>query len=474
MLSEFLPKQPQDTPAIYQLRLQEASYRSYVGQIVRAYAGALFASHYAVRSTVDGEQVDFDPFYATIKEDCDGQGTDLTTFFKERFRQALVFCASYWVVEMPRYSAQDLNMSEDEWIAQGRDRVRLRELDPCSVIDWEGDADGCFAWVKTYERSYRRSSPADPALTVDTWRIYYVDRVEVYEIAYPANKKPKPTTQVPMVDTYSHGCSRVPVLAMRLPDGLWLLDAAADAQTEHFRLSSALGWILRRGAYPLGIFKLNDAAEPPQTGPGLGIILGKEEGFAWAEPTGATITQLREEIKSQKDEIYRVSQQMSMSADSSAGAMGRSGLSKMADSEATNACLRDYASIVREAIETTFEMVSNARGDYDLKFSIEGLSTFNSQDVETIIDAAKSAKEFGIEDESETFRVESHFRVASLVLPSDTRQETKDAIRDEIRRSKPRKDLVNGVKPANLDAPDDSGKPHDESRTETGKPGTEI
>lgn len=466
ILPQILQRQPQDTDAVYQLRIKEASYRPYVGQIVRAYAGTLFASHYAIRAKRDDKPEDLDPFYATIKEDCDGQGTDLTSFFKDRFRNALVNCASFWVVEMPRKGPEDMGLTEDEWHAQGHDRARLRALDTSSVLDWEADADGCFAWVKVHDRTMKRVDPGSPAVIVDTWRIYYPDRCDVYQIEYLPKKPPKPTTIVPIVESYNHGCARVPVLCMRLPDGLWLLDVAADAQTEHFRLSCALGWILRRGAYPLGVFKLESGGEPPKTGPGLGVIIGKEESFAWAEPSGGTIAQLREEIKAQKDEIYRVSQQMAMSADSSASAMGRSGLSKMADAEATNACLRDYAAIAREAIEATFEIVSNARGDYDITFSVEGLSTFNAQDVETILDAAKSAKEFGIEDESETFRIESHCRIADLVLPSDASQDTKDKIREEIRKSKKVSVLVN----QNPQLPArKTDKPNDESRTEDDK-----
>lgn len=470
MLPEFLPRQPQDTDAIYQLRVSEASYRSYVGQIVRAYAGTLFASHCAIRSKMNGETVDLDPFYSTLKEDCDGQGTDLTSFFKNRFRNALVMRSSFWLVEMPRKSAEELGMSEDEWKAQGHDRARLRALDTASVLDWEADEDGCFAWVKVHERALRRTSPDAPAVVVDTWRIYYPERCDVYRIEYLPKKPPKPTATVPLVESYDHGCSRVPVLSMRLDDGLWLLDVAADAQTEHFRLSAALGWILRRGAYPLGVFKLDPASkdDPPKKIPGLGVVIGTEESFAWAEPSGTTIAQLREEIKSQKDEIYRVSQQMAMSADSSAGSMGRSGLSKMADAEATNACLRDYASFAREAIEATFELVSNARGDFDLTFSVEGLSTFSTQDIETIVDAAKAAKEFGIEDESETFRIESHCRIADLVLPSDASQNTKDAIREDIRKAKksPKAGIDTGF-PQSVAR--QSTEPNGESRTEDDK-----
>ena len=436
MVAEFLPRQPQDTQAIYQLRLKEAAYRPYVGQIVRAYAGTLFASHYAIRAKVDGKPVELNAVYAGLKEDCDGQGTDLTNFFKDRFRCALVNCASFWVVEMPRGTAEDAGMTEDEWTAQGRDRARLRALDTCNVLDWEAGDDGGFAWVKVHDRAMRRADPASPVMVVDTWRVYWPDHVDVFRLEYPQNKKPRPTTQVPLVESYEHGFSRVPILSLRLPDGMWLLDSAADAQVEHFRLSAALGWSLRRCAYPIAVLKLRQGAdEVPPMGPGLGIRLDTEESFEWAEPSGAALVVLRDEIKSKKDEIYRVSQQMAMSVDNSSAALGRSGLSKMQDAAAADACLRDYAQVVREAIESTMEFVSNAHEDYDTTFHVDGFDSFSTADVEAIVDAAKAASELGIEDASETYRVEVYTRVAHALLPADARQDVKDAIRKEIKRS---------------------------------------
>jgi len=87
---------------------------------------------------------------------------------------------------------------------------------------------------------------------------------------------------------------------------------------------------------------------------------------------------------------------------------------------------------------------------------------------ETIIDAAKFAKEFGIENESDTFRVEAHCRIAELVLPSDASQETKDAILEEIRKSKPL--AFNVGRPSSPARK--FGETNDESRTddETGTP----
>ena len=428
----FLCRQPQDTDKVYALRCKEAAYTPYVGQIVRAYAGTLFSSPYAIRAKRGDQDVELADEYAAFKEDVDACGTDATAFFKDRFRSALVFGASYWIVELPRGAAP----VDAEEAARGLDRVRLSPLDAASVLDWEVGDDGGYAWIKTHESALLRNAPGEPLRVVDTWRVYWPDYVDVFRLEYPQNKKPRPTTQVPLVDSYTHGFSRVPILSLRLPDGMWLLDSAADAQVEHFRLSAALGWSLRRCAYPIAVLKLRQGAdEVPPMGPGLGIRLDTEESFEWAEPSGSSLVVLRDEIKSKKDEIYRVSQQMAMSVDNSSAALGRSGLSKMQDAAAADACLRDYAQVVREAIESTMEFVSNAHEDYDTTFHVDGFDSFSTADVEAIVDAAKAASELGIEDASETYRVEVYTRVAHALLPADARQDVKDAIRKEIKRS---------------------------------------
>ncbi|MDI3282124.1 hypothetical protein [Polyangium sp. 15x6] len=430
LIGVFLPKNEYETPQVYAIRQRDASYRSYVGPIIDFYASQLFSAPYAIRATRGEEQVELDDYYALLKEDIDTQGTDLTTFFKSRFTQALVKGVSYWVAEFPMDGGPE-PVTRDEWVARGLDRARLCPVDADAVHDWECDpTTGDYAWVKTFSHRFFRPSPAAETLCIDTWTIYDAEGVEVYELRYDPKKRPKGDTEVPLVASYPHGFPRVPILSLRMPEGLWLLDRAADAQVEHFRLSAALGWSLRRSAYAMGVFKLKDAQHPPQLGAGFGILLGQDDSFEFAEPAGSSMTVLRDEISSQKDEIYRVSQQMAMSVDNNASALGRSGLSKMADSSAQEICLRGYATLVKEAIERTFELLSDARGDVDTKFSIEGMSQFNVVDATTLVANAQAAKALGIP--SPTFHKELNYRVAEALLPMDVQQKTKDDIRREI------------------------------------------
>lgn len=464
MIRSFLPKNDMDTERTYSQRCTTAKYRSYVGTIVNDYAARLFDASIAVRTSRDGVEVDkVDQFYADFKEDCDVRGTDLSAFMKDRFAQSLVKQCAYWIAEFPRDDAEEAPATRDQWLARGLDRVRITPIDAEKVLDWETDDDGNYAWVKIHDKCMRRETPSSPVVCVETWRIFYASNVEVYQLAYDPKKPPKPDAVVPMIDAYSHEFTRVPVCCLRMPDGMWLLDRAADAQVEHFLLSSALSWSLKKTAYPVPVFNLRDADTVPKMTAGGGITLGPEEKFSWSEAPCTSADVLREEIKSQKDEIFRVSQQMAMSIENSAASLGRSGESKQQDKAATEVCLRGYATHVREAIEATYELVSDARGDVDITFSVEGMSEFSITDTTTLVENTDKVMALGIQ--SPTLQRVLALRVAESMLPTGVSQEQKDAIRHEIMTAKAPMLAPKTSEAAPKDKPGNAENDDDESRT---------
>jgi hypothetical protein len=424
---EFLHPGPTDPPQVYDLRIRESSYRSYVGPIIDFFASQLFSAPYAIRTNLET----LDEFYSQFKEDVDLAGTDLTAFMKHRFIEALIKGKSYWLAEKPALDLQPQDREEWAQLAQqGLDWVKLSSISTDCVIDWECNEYGDYEWLITHDKSCRRVSPtAGREIMTETWKVYDIDKVSVYQIRYTKRQPPRPDDIIPLVESYQHGFNKVPVMKLCLPEGLWLLNRAASAQIEHFRLSSALGWSLRKSAYAVGIFKLKDDRKIANSA-GQGIILGTEEDFKFAEPTGACFDILQKEIEHQKDEIYRITNQMAQAADNSSHSLGRSGQSKQADQASTEIILHAYSDIVKEAIEKTYELISDARGDVDLHFSIEGMNKFYLQDTASLIESAKAAKDLQIA--SPTFYQELDYRVTEATLPWDTSQEVKDQIRKEI------------------------------------------
>lgn len=428
-IRDFLFPNQMDPPAVYQKRIKETSYRSYVGPIIDFFASQLFSSPYSIRTDRETKSIS-DEFYSEFKEDVDLAGTDLTAFMKTQFIESLIKGKSYWLAESPDNGGVEPT-DRQEWLDRGLDRLKLCSIPSECVFDWECDEYGNYLWVVLHYMETKRQSPDETRdVITEIWKIIYPDHVDVYKKSYTKKQPPKPDDEVALDESYDHGFNRVPLLKLCLPEGLWLLNRAADAQIEHFQLSAALGWSLRRSAYAMGIFKLQDADQEIKTGAGYGIVLGKEEDFKFAEPTGSSFSILQAEIKNQKDEIYRITNQMAQSQDNNSTAIGRSGESKDADHASTEIILHAYADIVKEAIEKTFELISDARGDTDLHFSIEGMSKFHLQDAQMLVDTAKTAKELAIN--SPTLYQELNYRVAESLLPWDTSQEVKDKIREEI------------------------------------------
>jgi hypothetical protein len=445
-VGDFLPQNPLESGQVYAMRKAECAFRSYVGPIVDFYSAELFASPLVVRVTTDGEPVDADPFYASFKEAVDATGTDLEAFLKGQFITAMVKGCSWWLAEFPdddNAPATDRN----DWAARGLGAASLRAVEPDDVLDWQTDPAGMLQWVITHSKEARRDDPRAERLQVtETWRIFDAVNVETFRVTYDPKKPPKATDDIPSIGAKPHRFPRVPLVQMRLPDGLWLLNRTAEAQEEHFRLSAALSWAMKRACYPMAVFKSKDG-EQPKTGAGLVTTIGLEDELEWIAPPTSAFDSLQSAIKDSMTEIHRIAQQMSHSVDNSAATAGRSGDSKDADNVATEICLHAYAALVKGAAEETYELVSDGRDDFDLVFSIEGMTRFSRADIAATLDNIARAQGMGIP--SDTLAREMACKAADLLLP-DASQGVKDTIREEI-QSAPAKAPPAPPKPA--DAP---------------------
>lgn len=428
-VGDFLPQNPLESGTVYTMRKAECAYRSYVGPAVDFFSFQLFASPLVVRATTNGAPVPVDPFYAAFKESVDATGTDLVDFLKARFVTALVKGVAWWVAELPDDDGAPATDRKD-WASRGLGTASLRAVDPDNVLDWETDDAGLLTWAITHARETRRDDPrAERSAVTETWRLYDRESVETFQVTYDPKKPPKATDDIPSTGARRHRFPRVPLVQMRLPDGLWLLNRTAEAQEEHFRLSAALSWAMKRAAYPMAVFK-SDSGEQPKTGAGLVTTIGSKDELEWIAPPMSAFDSLQSAIKDAMTEIHRIAQQMSHSVDNTAATAGRSGDSKDADNTATEICLHAYAALVKGAAEQTYELVSDARDDFDLVFSIEGMNRFSLKDTGTTLDNITRASKLGIP--SDTLARELGVKAADLLLP-DASQGVKDTINAEIR-----------------------------------------
>jgi hypothetical protein len=430
-IERFLLPNEMEPLATYNLRCREASYRSYVGPIVDYFAAFLLSSGFVPRAKDDaGNIVEADDAYARFSANCDGNGTDLDSFLRGRATDALISRRAWWRLEKPSDNGEP-PADRAEYEARRLGDVVVRDLDPLEVLDWSFEDDGELEWVTTYTCSRAKRDPRSPQpKTRHEWRIYDEKSVEVYawELA-PGEIFPD---SIPLESSTPHGFSRVPIVCFDVDEAFWVLNRLSQPQLEHFRLSAGLGWAIRRTCYAMPIFQLEAGEDgeykPPKMGAGYYLTIGANDKMTWAAPPTDVFQIVREEIGSQKDEIYRMVHQMALGVENNAASVGRSGESKLADAEAIRVILTSLGSILRCAIEKTFALISDARKDPHA-WAVEGLDVYDDIDAAPLIQAIQSAD--AIDIPSETFQREVKTR-AALALVASSEQSTKDTIREEI------------------------------------------
>lgn len=424
-VTRFLKRNPLEPAQVYSDRCDVAHYRSYLGPVVDYFAAFLFTSQIAIRAQVDGQAADPDEYYARFKEACDGHHTDLADFLRARFTRALVDGCALWLVEKPRASAV---RSKAEWREQGLGDAILKPLDREALLDWGVDESGAMLWCVICNSETYRPRPGAKQIVRTTWRIYDQTTVTVYRHERAHDEPLDPSKEAALVEQYPHGFREIPLVTLRVPVGLWVANRIESPQREHFQLSNANTWAIRKTCYATPVFYVQDSERPPVMGAGYYTMLQVGEKLDWAAPPASPFDSISREVDAQRDEIYRIVHQMALGVDNNAASVGRSGLSKSVDASSTKVVLSAYGACVREAIEETYELLTQARGE-DYTWSIEGLDKYDAADVASLVDAVSKAIQLDIP--SPTFHREVRKR-AALSLVADTSQQVKDKIAYEI------------------------------------------
>jgi hypothetical protein len=434
-IHRFLPKNPMERPDIYEQRKSESSYRSYMGPIIDYYSAWLFSGDFKVRAkqAESGATLDeVDPKYAEFREDVGGD-VDMKAFLKDRFTKALVHGRSHWICELPaatKYEVGQWPGSVAEYEESGLMSSTLRPVDACNLYDWEIGDDGRLAWCSTYSCREVRPSITDTKRTiVETWHVYDREFCNVYEIRYKKGERPRPEETIPPKVVYKHGFLQVPLVTLHIPDGMWIADRVSDPQKAHFRLGTALDWSIKRTCYAMPVFKLEDEEKPPVMGAGYYIMIGKEESMEWAAPPQGHFDVISKEVDVQRNDIFRMTNQMALGLDNNAETVGRSADSKDQDNAATRIMLNAYGSIVCGAIEETYELISDAWGDTETYWSIEGFNGYDTATPGEVIAIAQAAQLLNIP--SLAYLVEIKSKAAISTIP-EASQDVKDLIRKQI------------------------------------------
>ncbi len=436
LIWKFLPQNPVEPQDVYYQRAAQAHYTSYMGSIINLYVGWLFTGSFSVNAYDKTTQapVVTDEFYTEFHEDV-GNETSLSSFVEDRFRAALTNHKSYWLIQRPSNDGVAPETAA-EYDARGLGRASLTAIERHEVYDWQHDESGQFEWVILHTcYDVRESWAADRSLTVETWRVYDRENVFTYQYTYKKGQRTHDANfeVAQLGSAVPHGFKRVPVVCLHIPRELTIGEQVYAPQLEHFRLDNALSWLIRRTCYAQPLFNIEDGERPPTMGAGYAIVLGPNDKMGWTSPPVAPFDILQKTIDAKRDEIYRVVQQLAQSVSNNAETVGRSAASKEIDSASTRIMLNAYGVLVSKPIEETYEIISEARGEYSYEWSVDGFSGYDTATVGTLLANAHSARALGIP--STALHKELCTKVALAMLP-EADQRIKDTIRQEISDSK--------------------------------------
>lgn len=420
--AEYLLRRQKEPLDVYSERLHRVFYENYIGSIIDWYAATLFRREPTVH--VEEGLDSGRRFLTEFSDDCDRRRTKLSTFFRHRLTDALIFGSSHVLIDFPRAFTAPQNRAEED--SQGISRAFLVPFEAEDLINWSCDERGDYEWV-VLRRKIRRQPRVDSPDTVDETYWYYYDK-QFYR-TYRRIEAGEEPHSIELVAQGTHCLARVgrvPLITFKLSQGLWLMNKAANLQLEHFNKSNALGWAITMGLFAMPVI-YSDREWNQIVGESYFIQLGPGDKFGWTEPDGKVYQIAAQNLESLKEEIYRVCY-LSQASGEMTGGHSQSALSKQLDFAITQEVLRGYGAAIKEAITSVVMAISDARQD-ELAVSVSGLDELDISDFSTELQQATALLQTGID--SPTLKQQIFERLAFKYL-SDARQETKEQIASEI------------------------------------------
>lgn len=420
--SEYLIRRAKEGGNIYLERLGRVFYENYIGSIIDWYAATLTRREPVLQLT--GNTENSASFYNSFIHDCDLRGTSLTEFFRLRMAQALVYGRSFAAIEFPAIEAGAKTRAEED--ALGRSRAYLVDYSPEDLINWSHDDSGRLEWVVIRTQSLKQANVTDSEWKREQRWIYY-DR-QNYRI-YSRDATSSNPGAITLESEGQHGLARqnrVPLVELRVSEGLWLMNKAALLQLEHFNKSNALAWALTMGLFAQPVV-YSDKEFDQVNGESYFIQLGAGDRYGWTEPEGHVFQIASENLTRLKEEIYRVCYLLNQAGGPQVANM-QSGISKQRDFGITQEILRSFGDTVKEGMRQVLHQVNLARED-ELLVDVSGMDEFDIGDFGTELEDAQRLLNIGID--SDTLKQQVFKRLA-LKYFCDVRQEVKNKIVAEI------------------------------------------
>jgi hypothetical protein len=446
---DYLPKAPAEKDKDHDYRCQTATCLPYFAQIVDQFASNLFSQPLNITPagdakdpTTPGEYPDED-YYTKFSKDADGGGQPLLEILSSVVKTGLKLRRAYLFVDAPD-QADDAptpaNRADED--ASGLNRCYVYELPPLELIDWKTNKQGEYEWCVTHSVDQARESPATPRNQIrETFTVWTCGdgdssaRWARYVIEYDPKNPPQAKDMVKLEAHADTSFPRIPILKLEFSKGLWVGNKVGTQQLEHWRRRSELVSSESKSCHAI----LTTFLAPEMSGAGFNLPseaqtnpnratnpraefnargaarMGAEDRLEFVEPEGKAYTIIHTDLDNLKDEMFRVVHMMAASVKNTPSSLGRSGLSKQKDGEATAAVLTAIGEKVRGLAVRIYDTISKAR-DEDVVWVPHGLDMYEVDDREQVLEEAVSMQLVDIP--SPTLKKEHAKRVSSKLVPN--------------------------------------------------------
>lgn len=455
LMVELFPPHRQEHVSVYAERVARAFYMPYAAEIIDHIVASLTAMPVSLTLAAKGEgdAPPNPPYWEDFMEDLSPEGGEkcsLQRLLHDQIQEALIVRCAWTLLEMPKRksSAEYSNILE-----QQKDRALDVYAVPVKaecVFDWEYAPDGELAWAVMHVEERRRES-IDTTRNMVTRRWTYYDRSEwrIYEITFPEKKEPNEKAIIPEVARGAHPFGKVPLVRMVLPDGLWAMNKLEGLAREHFNKRSALSWAeyqhLFQELYEFleaqvsnGGVSVDGAGSSPSRGTdqerGQGFVQVRSAGdkAEFIGPDPGSFGHGIVTCNNTRDEMHRVTHQMSLSVDNTSAAMQRSGMSKAHDRAAQAVVLTALGEIIRDHAELVMDMAAAARQDRELvgQWRAAGADKFDQKNASDAVEEAVNMATVTVP--SPTFMRLYFFQLAKATLGPNVTIEELKTIREEL------------------------------------------
>lgn len=425
----YLHKLVNESPDRYAERCASTSYQPYFGQIVDQFVADLFGQPLSIKPAADaadpntpGELPD-DEFYTAFEKDVDLEGTSFLDLMECTMRTALKKRYALVAVDAPEDKFDTPPASLDDAMQRGSMRCYAYEVPLEQLIDWKCAPGGKrFAWAILNKREMDRPTPFSRRNAVkETFTVWSLpegsDHAEWkrYVIVYDEKQPPKPDDPLTLESEGASSFSEIPLLRFELPEGLWVGNKIGPQAREHYQRRSSLVGAENRSMVAIPYIK--KGAEGPAVGGEIPaqvtqntqrgnnpvarfnaagwFEIGANDEVGFLEPDGGCYELVDKQLDNLKDGMFAVNHQMAASIRPTGAALGRSGLSKQKDQDATERVLRALGAKLRDFAVRIYDVIAKAR-DEDVHWTPHGLDNYDHEDREELLQEAITVDQIAI------------------------------------------------------------------------------